>query len=217
MKILVVDDDPITLELVADELREQGYAVDTSEDGEDGLFKAQTWDYDAIVLDVLMPRVDGWQVLEGLRRTKSTPVLMLTSRTKISDRIRGLDIGADDYLGKPFDVSELLARLRALIRRSANKPQPRVEIGDIVIDLAGRIVTRDGKSVSLSPREFAIVEHLALNLGEIVSRYAIHEHLFAEDDDVLSNLVDVHVSKIRKKLGKDFIVTRHGHGYCIEA
>jgi two-component system, OmpR family, response regulator len=216
MKVLVVDDDPVTLELVADTLREKGYAVDTAPDGEDALYKAQNWDYDAIVLDVIMPQVDGWEVLTRLRRTKKTPVLMLTSRGKIPDRIRGLDTGADDYLVKPFDVTELLARLRALIRRTTQHAHSVIEIGDIAIDLTGRTINRAGLPVHLSPREFAIVEHLALRVGRIVSRTALHEHLFAEDDDVLSNLVDVHVSKIRKKLGRDFIVTRPGHGYCIE-
>jgi two-component system, OmpR family, response regulator len=216
MKVLVVDDDPVTLELVADTLREKGYAVDTAPDGEDALYKAQNWEYDAIVLDVIMPQVDGWEVLKRLRKTKKTPVLMLTSRGKIPDRIRGLDTGADDYLVKPFDVAELLARLRALIRRTTQHAHSIIEIGDIAIDLTGRTINRAGQPVHLSPREFAIVEHLALRVGRIVSRTALHEHLFAEDDDVLSNLIDVHVSKIRKKLGRDFIVTRPGHGYCIE-
>ena len=216
MKILVIEDDPVTLDLVAEELQKQGYAVDTAQDGEDGLYKAQTWESYAIVLDILLPRIDGWEILRRLRKTKKTPVLMLSSRAKVPDRIRGLDSGADDYLVKPFEVPELLARVRALIRRSADKPQPRIEIGDVSIDLSGRTVTQAGRPVLLSPREFAIVEHLALHLGKIVSRYTLHEHLFAEDDDVLSNLIDVHVSKIRKKLGRDFIVTRPGHGYCIE-
>ena len=216
MKILLVDDDPVTLDFVAETLQGEGYAVDTSPDGEDGLYKAQTWEYDAIVLDVVMPRVDGWEALTRLRKTKKTPVLMLTSRAKIPDRVRGLDTGADDYLVKPFQVEELLARLRALIRRTSQHAHPLLEMGEITIDLTGRTVTRRGNSVPLSPREFAIVEHLALRRGKVVSRTDLHEHLFAEDDDVLSNLVDVHVSKIRKKLGKDFIVTRHGHGYCIE-
>jgi two-component system OmpR family response regulator len=215
MKVLVVDDDPVTLDLVTEELQKQGYAVDRAEDGEEGLHKAQTWEYDAIVLDVMLPRIDGWEILVRLRKTKKTPVLLLTSRAKAPDRVRGLDAGADDYLVKPFDVPELLARVRALIRRAADKPQPHIEIGDVVIDLTGRKVKRAGQPVSLSPREFAIVEHLVLQLGKVVSRFTLHEHLFAEDDDVLSNLVDVHVSKIRKKLGREFIVTHPGHGYCI--
>lgn len=217
MKVLVIDDDPVTLELLAEKLQEQGYAIETANDGEEGLYKAETWDYDAIVLDVVMPRVDGWEVLARLRKTKKTPVLMLTGRKIASvDKVRGLDTGADDYLVKPFDLPELLARLRALIRRTTNHAHPRIEIGDIAIDLTSRMVTQAGESVALSPREFAIVEHLALHRGEIVNRSDLYEHLFGEDDDVLSNLVDVHVSKIRKKLGKDFIITRHGHGYCIE-
>ena len=216
MRILVVDDDPLTLDFLSKKLHEQGYAVDTSEDGEDGLFKAQNWDYDAIVLDVVMPRVNGWDVLARLRESKKTPVLMLTGRNTTSDKVTGFNIGADDYVVKPFELPELLARLRALIRRTASQAHSRVEIGDIVIDLTARIVTHAGESVALSPREYGIVEHLALHCGEVVTRTALYEHLFDENDDTFSNVIDVHVGRIRKKLGKDFIVTRHGHGYCIE-
>ena len=216
MKILVVDDDPLTLDFLSKKLRGQGYAVDTSEDGEEGLFKAQTWDYDAIVLDVLMPRMDGWEVLTRLRQSKKTPVLMLTGQNSTNDKVSGFNIGADDYVVKPFELPELLARLRALIRRTANQAHSLVEIGDIVIDLTTRTVTGAGELVALRPREYGIVEHLALHRGEVVTRTALYEHLFDENDDTLSNVIDVHIGRIRKKLGKDLIVTRHGHGYCIE-
>lgn len=217
MKILVVEDDPMTLALLAKTLRDDGYAVDTSEEGEDGLFKAQNWDYDAIVLDVMLPRVNGWELLTQLRRTKKTPVLMLTARDATADRVRGLDTGADDYVVKPFERAELLARLRALIRRTTNHARPHIEMGEVAIDLTARIVTQSGKPVALTAREYAIVEYLALHRGEIVTRSALYEHLFDENDSTLSNVIDVHVSKIRKKLVPNLIVTRRGHGYCIEA
>jgi len=216
MRILVVEDEPDLLASLAKTLREEGYAVDTAEDGEEGLFKAESWAYDVLVLDVMLPRLDGWELLRRLRRTKKTPVLMLTARDAVRDRVHGLDSGADDYLTKPFDRDELLARLRALIRRGAGQALPRLEIGAVVVDTAARTVTRQGDPVPLTAREYSLVEFLALHRGQVVTRTTLYEHLFDEDDNTLSNLLDVHVSNIRKKLGHDFIVTRRGHGYCIE-
>lgn len=216
MRILIVEDEPDLLNSLARASREEGYAVDTAADGEDGLFKAESADYDAVVLDVMLPRLDGWEILSRLRQSKTTPVLMLTARDQTRDRVRGLDTGADDYVVKPFDLPELFARLRALIRRSANKTTNRIEIGDVAIDTAARNVTRAGKLVELTAREYSLLEFLALHRGEVVTRTTLYEHLFDEDDATLSNLLDVHVSNIRKKLGHDFIVTRRGHGYCIE-
>ncbi len=216
MRILIVEDESDLLAGIAKALREEGYAVDTSEEGEEGLYKATNWDYDAIVLDVMLPKLDGWEVLKRLRKTKKTPVLMLTARDGSRDRVRGLDGGADDYVIKPFDLSELLARLRALIRRSANQTRSQIQIGDVLIDYAARIVSLDGEPVTLTAREYSLVEYLALHRGEVVTRTALYEHLFDEDDSSLSNLLDVHVSNIRKKIGPEFITTRRGHGYCIE-
>ncbi|MBT5704765.1 response regulator transcription factor [Verrucomicrobia bacterium] len=216
MKILVVEDDSITLDFLAKKLREHGYAVDTSENGEDGLFKAQSWDYDAIILDVMMPGLTGWEVLRSLRKVRKTPVLMLTARDATDDKVSSLDSGADDHLVKPFELPELFARLRALIRRTADQAHPVITIGEISINLTSRIVTRASERLALSPREYAITEHLALHRGNIVTRSALHAHVFDENDDTLSNVIDVHIGKIRKKLGKEFIVTHHGHGYCIE-
>src|SRR5437763_13926918 len=136
MRILVVEDEPRLLRNLAKALREGGYAVDTAEAGDEGLYKAESYDYDAIVLDIMLPRIDGWELLRRLRKTKKTPVLMLTARDAVRDRVRGLDTGADDYLVKPFDLAELLARLRALIRRTANETQTRMELGEVVIDTA---------------------------------------------------------------------------------
>jgi len=216
MRILVVEDEPDLLSSLAQALREEGYAVDTAADGEDGLFKAESSDYDALILDVMLPKLDGWELLQGLRKTKKTPVLMLTARDRSADRVRGLDSGADDYVVKPFDLAELQARLRALIRRTANQTRSRLEIRDLVIDTAARTVSRNGEAIILTAREYALVEYLALHCGEVVTRTALYEHLFDENDSTLSNLLDVHVSNIRKKLGQDFIVTRRGHGYSIE-
>lgn len=217
MRILVVEDEPSLLRSLAKALREAGYAVDTADAGDEGLYKAETYDYDAVVLDVMLPRLDGWQVLERLRRQKRTPVLMLTARDAPRDRVRGLDTGADDYLVKPFDLAELLARLRALIRRAAGQASPQLTVRDIVLDPRARSVTRAGVPVALTAREYAIFEYLLVHRGEVVTRSALYEHLFDETDDTLSNLVDVHVFSLRKKLGPELIATRRGQGYCIEA
>ena len=216
MRILVVEDEPRLQRNLAKALREQDYAVDASGDGADGIFKAETYEYDAIVLDVMLPKLDGWEFLARLRKTKHTPVLMLTARDASTDRVRGLDTGADDYLVKPFDLSELLARIRALIRRSANRATNRIQIGEVELDTRTKSVARGGSLVVLTAREFAILEYLALHRGEVISRTELYEHLFDENDDTLSNLVDVHVFSIRKKLGADLIATRRGQGYCIE-
>ena len=183
--------------------------------GDEGLYKAESYDYDAIVLDIMLPRLDGWEVLERLRKQKQTPVLMLTARDAPKDRVRGLDIGADDYLVKPFDLSELLARLRALIRRSAGQARSQLELGAVLIDTRARSVTRAGQPVTLTAREYAILEYLALHRGEVVTRTALYEHLFDENEDTLSNLMDVHIFSLRKKIGRDLIKTRRGQGYCI--
>ena len=215
MRILIVEDEPDLLRSLAQALREEGYAVDSANNGEDGLFNAESYDYDAIVLDVMLPKLDGWEILKRLRNTKRTPVLMLTARDQSRDRVKGLDTGADDYVIKPFDLPELFARLRALIRRSANKTTNVIEIGHVKIDTAARSVWLEEKPVELTAREYALVEFLALHRGEVVTRTQLYEHLFDENDDTFSNLLDVHVSNVRKKLGAEFITTRRGHGYCI--
>jgi two-component system, OmpR family, response regulator len=216
VRVLVVEDEPDLQNAIVRSLREDGYAVDPAATGDDGMFKATNWEYDAIVLDLMLPGKDGWQVLTELRKTKSTPVLILTARDAVADRVRGLDSGADDYLLKPFAVKELLARLRALIRRSAGKASSQISFGDIVVDTSARIVTKSGEPVALTASEYALVELLAMHRGELVTRTMIYDHLYDENDDTLSNLTDVHVSNVRKKLGKDVIVTRRGLGYIIE-
>ena len=216
MRILVVEDEPDLLRILARTLREEGYAVDEAADGEDGLFKAEGVAYDAIILDVMLPVIDGWEVLRRLRQTKRTPVLMLTARIKTADRVRGLDAGADDYLSKPYDTDELLARLRALIRRTGSVATTSMSIADVSIDFAARKVTRGGSELPLTLREYTLLEYLAQHRGRLVSRTELYEHLYDESSDTLSNLLDVIVSNLRKKVGHDLITTRRGHGYCIE-
>ncbi len=215
MRLLIVEDEPALLSSLAESFREEGYAVDEAEDGEDGLAKALMWDYDAIILDVMLPRLTGFQLLERLRIRKKTPVLMLTARHTTGDRVRGLDGGADDYLPKPCELPELLARVRALIRRAAGQATSVVKFGDITVDLGGHIVTQRGVPVTLTARETSLIEYLAHHRSRIVTREQLYEHLFDENESSLSNLLDVHVSNIRKKLGHDFIITRRGLGYSI--
>jgi two-component system OmpR family response regulator len=216
MRVLIVEDEPDLLGSLLQAAREDGYAADGAADGEEGLYKGESYEYDAILLDVMLPGIDGWEVLRRLRKTKKTPVLMLTARDAVRDRVKGLDTGADDYVVKPFDIDEVLARLRALIRRAASEAQPRLEIGEVVIDTAARTVTLGGELVTLTAREYALLEYLALHRGKLVTRTMLYEHLFDENDNTLSNLLDVHVSNLRKKLGHEFITTRRGHGYSID-
>jgi two-component system, OmpR family, response regulator len=217
MRLLVIEDEPALLNVVARALREEGYAVDEAADGDEGLRKARAWEYDAIVLDVMLPGLDGWGVLMHLRRRQKTPVLMLTARDTVFDKVKGLDLGADDYLVKPFELMELLARVRAVIRRSADQPDPRIRIGAVEIDTGAKRVALDGADVVLTAREYAIVELLVRHRGKVVARTQIYDHIFDETDDSFSNIVEVHISNVRKKLGKDFIVTRRGLGYTIDA
>jgi len=216
MRILVIEDDRLLRHTLVETFRDEGYAVDSGEDGEEGLYKLKEGIYDAAVLDVMMPKLDGWQVLEKARPAVTTPVLMLTAKDTVPDRVKGLNLGADDYLTKPFDADELLARVRALIRRSSGKVQSVHEFHGIELDLRLRRVLKNGDEVELTAREYNLIEFLALHQGEVISRTLLYERLFDENDDSLSNLLDVHVSNIRKKLGKDVITTRRGHGYCIE-
>ena len=215
MRILIVEDEIDLRESLAQALREDGYAVDTADNGDDGLYKAKAWDYDAIILDWMLPKMNGLEILRRLRREKKTPVMLLTAKDAVTDRVTGLDEGADDYLVKPFSLKELLARVRSIIRRSSGNASNRIVIGRVEIDLANKTVKESGNPVELTAREYAMLELLAIHAGKLVSRTMIYNHIFDEHDDTLSNLVDVHISHLRKKLGKDFIETRRGQGYIL--
>jgi two-component system OmpR family response regulator len=215
MRILVIEDEPDLRRLLMEMLEDAGYAVDVSADGQDGLYKARLSAYDAIVLDLMLPKLDGWDLLEDFRSTHNTPVLILSARDALSDRVLGLDLGADDYLAKPFERIELLARLRALIRRAAGQRQTSVAIGTLVVDLRSRCVMQNDEPIDLTAREYSLVEYLAIHRGRVVSRTELYDHLFDENESSLSNLLDVHVSNLRKKLGSELIETRRGQGYVI--
>jgi two-component system OmpR family response regulator len=221
VRLLVVDDDAKLSRAVGRGLRAEGYAVDVVDDGEAALMQAAIWDYDAIVLDVMLPRRDGFEVCRVLReRGCWAPVLMLTARGQVSDRIEGLDVGADDYLAKPFDFGELLARLRALTRRAPPERPSRLEVGDLVVDPATHEVRRLGEPVELTAREFSVLEYLARHPGEVVSRAKLLEHVWDENYLGSTNIVDQYVGALRRKLeqpfGRPLIRTVRGVGFRLE-
>jgi len=216
MRILLVEDEPDVRLAISRSLREEGYAVDEADNGIDGLAKAKWWEYDAIILDVMLPKMNGLKVLAALREKLKTPVLILSARDSLDNRIQGLDSGADDYLVKPFSMAELFARLRALIRRSAGNPDPIIRHEDITLDLRTKRVTKGDTPVDLTAREYSLFELLMLNRGSLVTRTKIYEHLVDEDDSTMANVVEVHMLRIRKKLGRDIIATRRGLGYMID-
>lgn len=217
MRVLLIEDEVDLLRAVAQYLSEQGYAVDRATEGEEGLRKALAAEFDAIVLDLMLPRVDGWQVLSRLRAEKHTPVLILTAQDAVGDRVRGLDAGADDYLVKPFSLAELAARVRALIRRTGGNSRSVVMLGDVTVDTTKRTVTRDGEPILLTAREYELLEMFAIHRGKLITRTMIYDRLYGEEDNTLSNLIDVHISHLRKKLGRDLITTRRGQGYVLDA
>jgi len=203
-------------------LKRSGYAVDVSEDGEDGLWRAESNDYDVIVLDIMLPKLDGLALLQKLRKAgKATHVLLLTARDTVEDRVRGLRAGADDYLVKPFALEELLARVETLCRRAYGAKQNRVALADLEIDTAAKRVWRAGCPVRLKPREYQLLEYLARRPGEVVSQSEIEAHLYDENAEPMSNVVESILSSLRRKLGKEnpapLIHTRRGQGYILEA
>lgn len=222
MRILVVEDYQPLARSIVQGLRECGYAVDFSFDGEEGLWYAESNDYDVIILDIMLPGVDGLSILKKLRaKGCGTPILFLTAKTTIDDRVEGLDSGADDYLTKPFAFRELLSRVSALVRRRYEKRSPHLQIGDLVIDTVGRQVSRGGQGISLTPKEYGLLEYLARRAGEVVTRSEIWEHLYEFRSEAISNVVDVHISGLRKKINQEgmppLIHTRRGEGYILEA
>ena len=213
MRVLIVEDEADLSRALRQVLEEEGYSVDVAGDGESASHDASGTKYDAIVLDIMLPKRDGWAVLADLRSGGSvTPVLILTARDELADKVRGLDAGADDYLAKPFEIDEFLARVRALIRRASGQPSPMLKLGDVEVGTLARSVRRAGRPVEVTAKEYALLELLVRNRGGLVSRATIYD----EDDDTLSNVVDVYVSNLRKKLGKDFITTRRGQGYIVD-
>lgn len=222
MRILVVEDDPRLSNLVARGLREQTYAVDVCADGREAIVQAVVNQYDAIVLDVMLPGKDGFTVLRELReRNLRTPVLMLTARDAVADRIAGLDGGADDYLTKPFDFGELLARLRALLRRPEVLQSDKLTIADLSIDTMSREVTRSGTPITLTGKEYALLELLARQTGRVVSRADIVAHVWDDNHDSFTNPVEVYVNRLRGKIDcapfTPLIHTRRGAGYVLSA
>jgi heavy metal response regulator len=221
MRLLIIEDDPKLAPLLARGLREEGFAVDVTADGSDGIFRATEFTYDAIVLDVMLPGLDGFTVLERIRANgKRTPVLMLTARGSVQDRIRGLNSGADDYLKKPFDFEELLARLRALLRRAAPVSDVLLRVADLCLDPQKREVTRAGERVELTAKEFAILEYLLRHRERVISRTQLSEHVWDENFDAMSNVVDVTVYRLREKIhrqGPALVHTVRGAGYVLRA
>lgn len=221
MKILVVEDEPKTGEYLRKGLSESSFVVDLAVTGRDGLHQALEGDYDLVILDVMLPGLSGWEVLKGLRERKDTPVLFLTARDEVEDRVRGLELGGDDYLAKPFAFVELLARVRTLLRRGPVREAERIEIEDLEIDLIRHRVTRAGRRIDLTPREFSLLHFLARRQAEVLSRTQIASHVWDMNFDSDTNVVDVAVRRLRAKMDDDFqpklIHTVRGMGYVLES
>ena len=214
MRILLVEDEKKLSDVVKKGLIEEGYAVDQAFNGEEGLYLAESESYDVIVLDIMLPKIDGMTVCKELRKKGIViPVLMLTAKTRVEDKVTGLNVGADDYLTKPFEFIELKSRVHALIRRSSQKPVSVISIGDIEIDTVKHIVKKKGKEIELTAKEFAILEFLARHKDEVVTRTQIMEHIWDYNFEGLSNVVDVFIASLRKKLKGKVIKTVHGVGY----
>ena len=223
MRVLLVEDEPHAAHVLAKGLREQAYAVDVAADGETAIVQTGTTDYDALILDIMLPRIDGLAVCRTIRESgNAVPILMLTARDAVEARIRGLDCGADDYLIKPYDFGELLARLRALIRRGRQPVLPeRLVVGVLTINTRSRRAVVGGREIPLTAKEYALLEYLARRAGDVVSRGDIAEHVWDEHYDPLSNVVDVYIQRLRRKLdaggSESLIRTRRGEGYQLEA
>ena len=220
MRLLLVEDDARIARFVAKGLREQAYAVDVSATGEDALYQAAVNTYDLVILDVMIPAPDGFAVCRELRKSgQRMPILMLTARDAVEDRIAGLDHGADDYLTKPFEFRELLARLRALLRRSGELRSEKITIADLVLDTGAQTAKRAGRNITLTAKEYALLEYLARNAGRVVRRAEIAEHVWDETFDPFSNLIEVYVNRLRRKIDEDaakpLLQTRRGVGYVL--
>jgi two-component system OmpR family response regulator len=223
MRILVVEDDKTIADFVAKGLKEAGYAVDTATDGEDGLGRISTTDYDVAIVDLMLPKRDGLSLIEEMRKRRiATPVLILSARRSVDDRVKGLQAGGDDYLTKPFAFAELLARVHALLRRAQGSSDTTVlTVGDLTVDLVSRKVGRGGRTIDLRPREFALLEYLMRNAGRVVSKTMILSHVWDYNFDPGTNVVDVLVHRLREQIDRDFDVkllhTVRGVGYVLRA
>jgi two-component system OmpR family response regulator len=218
MRVLLVEDEADLASTLSRALGEAHFAVDVAGDGEHAQFMLREVPYDAVVLDLMVPKRSGWTLLRDLRNGGArTPVLILTALDAVDDRVKALDLGADDYLSKPFAIAELVARLRALVRRASGNPSPILVVGDVTIDRAARVVYRENMPVDLTAREYSILELMVRNRGTLVTRSAICEHIYSESSDVFSNVVDVHIAALRRKLGPSLIQTRRGQGYIVNA
>ena len=220
MRVLLVEDHKPLSRALKRGLEEESFAVDVAEDGEEADFKARGATYDVIILDLMLPKIDGLTLLKQWRKDNiKTHVLLLTAKDTTEDKVKGLDLGADDYLTKPFQLEELLARLRALVRRSHQVKDPVLRVEDLEIDTSARTVKRAGQAIHLTPREFALLQFLAFHRGKVVTRTMIWEHLYDEYDENTSNVVDVYIRYLRTKVDKGFdkplIMTRWGEGYML--
>ncbi len=221
MRILVIEDDLKILSFIVKGLKQAGFSVDFSRDGEEGLHLALNEPYDAAIIDIMLPKRDGLSIIEELRRqNKNTPIIILSAKRSVDDRIKGLQIGSDDYLTKPFSFSELLARIQALIRRATGTSEPtRLMVGDLTLDLLRREVIREGKKIELQPREFALLEYLMRNAGRVLSKTMILEHIWNYHFDPQTDVVEVLVSRLRSKIDRGFekkmIHTLRGMGYVL--
>jgi DNA-binding response OmpR family regulator len=222
MRLLLAEDDPRISRFVTKGLQEQSYAVDVVANGNDAVYQVEINDYDLVILDVMLPGQDGFAVCRSLRALgKHMPILMLTARDGVDDRITGLDAGADDYLTKPFEFGELLARLRALLRRPRDLRPSQIVVGDLVLDTAAQTVKRGERDIPLTAKEYALLEYMARNVGRVIGRAEIAEHVWDESFDPFSNLIEVYVNRLRRKLGDDggkpLLQTRRGSGYVLVA
>ncbi len=221
MRLLIVEDEKSLADILKRGLEEEGYVVDVAYDGEEGLFMAENEASDLIILDIMLPLIDGITILKKVRRKGVlTPVLMLTAKDTITDKVTGLDCGADDYLTKPFSFDELLARIRALVRRNFQVGAAVIEIEDLLIDMAAHQVQRAGNPVVLSAKEYALLEYMALHKNQVLSRTVLTEHIYDQDFDLDSNVIDVFISRLRNKIDKEsdkkLIQTIRGAGYMLK-
>jgi len=217
MRILVVEDEASIAADLVEALTSVGYVVEVARDGEDGWYKGSTEDYDAMVLDLSLPRLDGLSVLQRLRSEGiATPILVLTARSAWAQRVEGIDAGADDYLTKPFHMEELVARIGALLRRAGGHSAAVLAVGDLTLDTRRLRAMRDGRAIALTPLEFRLLRYLAHNAGRVVSQFEIAEHVYQQDREPDNNTIEALVARLRRKVGGELIATRRGHGYVLE-